>query len=152
MRDSDSQEASVSGNSLHSGSKNYSSNDDGSDGHSISGSSTTGTSLAGSSRVAPTKEEEIARREDKAVAYSRALVLGVLLVSATVAGVVTWIVSTNAEKEDFQTQVRPAYSSFRKLAYKRELTLTDVLLSVSLKILLQRSPMFLKTMQSLPLG
>jgi hypothetical protein len=106
MSESDGQEASlVSGSSVHSGSNNNSSHDDGS-GHSISGSSTTGTSLGGSTRPAPTKEEEIAKSEERAVAISRALVLGVLLVSATVAGVVTWIYSNKAEEEDFHSQVR----------------------------------------------
>ena len=100
-----SEEASVSGSSLHSSSKNYSSHEDG------SGSSTTGTSVTGSStRGPPTKEEEIARSEDRAVAYSKVLVLAVLLVSATAAGVLTWIFSTNAEEEEFRTQVRPACS------------------------------------------
>jgi hypothetical protein len=107
MSEGDGQDASVSGSSLHSSSKNYSSHDDG------SGSSTTGTSVGGLTK-GTTQEEEIARKEDRAVVYSRALVLGVLLVSATVAGVVTWIFSTKAEEDDFHTQVRPACSFSRK--------------------------------------
>ena len=99
----------MSGSSLHSSSKNYSSHEDG------SGSSTTGTSVTGSTtRGAPTKEDEIAKSEDRAVAYSRVLVLAVLLVSATTAGVLTWIFSTKAEEANFHTQVRPACSFSRK--------------------------------------
>jgi hypothetical protein len=110
MSENDGQEVSLSGSSLHSGSKNCSNHDD--DG---SGSSTTGTSVTGSTtRGGPTKEEEIARSEDRAVAYSRVLVLSALLVSATVAGVLTWIFSTNAEEEDFHTQVGPSCSLSRK--------------------------------------
>jgi hypothetical protein len=108
MSESDNREASVSGSSLQSSSKNYSSHED--DG---SGSSTTGTSVGGQ-KGGSTQEEEIARSEDRAVAYSRALVLGVLLVSATVAGIVTWIVSTKAEEDDFHTQVRLICSFSRK--------------------------------------
>jgi hypothetical protein len=112
MNQSDDQEVSVSGDSLHSSSRNYSNHDD--DG---SGSSTTGTSATGSGKGAPAEVEEIASREDRAVAYSRVLVLSVLLVSATVAGVLTWIFSTNAEEEAFHTQVRPACSFARKQAW-----------------------------------
>ena len=99
----------MSGGSVHSSSRNYSSREDG------SVSSTTGTSVTGSGKGGTgTQEEEIARSEDRAVAYSRVLVLAVLLVSATVAGVLTWIFSTEAEEEDFHTQVRPACSFSRK--------------------------------------
>mgnify|MGYP000302750627 CR=1 FL=1 len=105
MSESDGHEASVSGSSLQSSSKNYSSHDDG------SGSSTTGTSASGGQKGGPSiQEEQIARSEDRAVAYSRAVVLGVLLVSATVAGVATWIFSNKAEENDFHTQVRPTCS------------------------------------------
>jgi hypothetical protein len=122
MSESDVYEVSVSGNSLQSSSKNYSSHED--DG---SGSSTTGTSLGGQ-KGGSTQEEEIARSEDRAVAYSRALVLGVLLVSASVAGVVTWIVSTQAEEDDFHTQVRPACSFSRKLVGPNSINWSSLLL------------------------
>jgi hypothetical protein len=121
MSESDGQEASLSGSSLHSGSKNNSSHEDGS-GPSISGSST------GSTRGATKKEEEIARSEDRAVTYSRVLVLGVLLVSATVAGVVTWIYGTEAEEENFHSQVRTACSFSRKQVWPSNMNWSSLLL------------------------
>ena len=81
-----------------------------SDGNSTSGrshdeSSTTGTSVAGSRGGKDIPDDIIAREESRAVALSRMLVLVVLVVSATAAGVATFILSKKAEMADFEVQV-----------------------------------------------
>jgi hypothetical protein len=56
------------------------------------------------------EEDAIARKESKHVAYSKVLVLIVLALAATAAGVVTFIFSTKAEQTDFETQVSHSHS------------------------------------------
>jgi Adenylate and Guanylate cyclase catalytic domain len=75
---------------------------------SFSGSSTTGTSYTGRStnnnNAIP--EDIIASKETRAINFSRFLVLAVILISAVVAGVLTYILTTDAEQQSFQVQVR----------------------------------------------
>ena len=81
---------------------NFALNDD----LSLSGSSVAGTSLASSRHTSTlSADDDIAKRETKAVAYSRALVIIVLVLAAAASGVATWFYSSQAANDYFQSQV-----------------------------------------------
>jgi hypothetical protein len=74
--------------------------------HSNSQSSTTGTSLTGGGNFKNAVPEDImAYKDTQAIKYSRLMVLGVLVLSATAAGVLTYLLTTDAEETDFELQV-----------------------------------------------
>ena len=96
---------SLSESSHHSSKSSRNQNEDGSShSNSLSGSSTTGTSVTGP-RAGQMDNVLLAQKELKAVAYARVLVIIVLVISAAVAGVITWIFSTREETNAFQNQV-----------------------------------------------
>jgi hypothetical protein len=77
--------------------------------HSGSQSSTTGTSLTGAAgmnlkNLIP--DDIMASRETRAIKYSRCMVLGILILSATISGVLTYLLTVEAEEKDFENQVR----------------------------------------------
>lgn len=74
--------------------------------HSGSHSSTTGTSYTGGMNSKNAIPDDImASKETRAVQYSRLMVLAVIILSAIVAGALTYILTTDAEEQDFQVQV-----------------------------------------------
>jgi hypothetical protein len=75
-------------------------------------SSSTGTSHTGTSNRGGIPEHILASRETRNVKYSRIMVLTVLFLSATIAGVMTWYWSKEAEQADFDTQVSEARMQF----------------------------------------
>jgi hypothetical protein len=81
------------------------SNDSSSYAPSGTNSSTTGTSNKEASNRGGIPEQIIASRENRNVKYSRIIVHTVLLLSATIAGVMTWYWTKEAEQDDFETQV-----------------------------------------------
>jgi hypothetical protein len=87
--------------------------DDSSHGESSGSGSMTNSNSTGFKDRTP-EEDAIALKESKHVAYSKILVLTVLLLAATAAGVVTFIFSTKAEQTDFETQVSHS-QSLRKI-------------------------------------
>jgi hypothetical protein len=114
-------EGSLSGSSSNGRSNGYSSHDESSASGSVTNSSTTGSTSTGLKSRTP-EEDAIARKESRQVAYSKMLVLAVLLASATVAGVVTWIFSTRSEQTDFETQV----SSRKRLLLHDEINISRI--------------------------
>lgn len=72
-------------------------------------SSTTGTSLTGTPGINfknGVPEDIMTSKETRAINYSRCVVLGILVLSATVAGVLMYLLTSNAAQTDFETQVR----------------------------------------------
>jgi hypothetical protein len=100
-------DASNSGSSDHS-SKPGASFDDSS--KSSAQTSTTGTGTTGPTTGAGIPEAILATKETRAVHYSRILVLAVLAISAAVAGGLTFWLSSESEKDDFEVQVSTFYS------------------------------------------
>jgi hypothetical protein len=77
-----------------------------------SNSSTTGTSYTGTSNRGGIPERILASRETRNVKYSRIMVLTVLFLSATIAGVMTWYWIKEVEQDDFDTQVSETCMQF----------------------------------------
>jgi hypothetical protein len=75
--------------------------------HSGAGSSTTGTSYTGnaSSGRHTIPEAILASKETRAVKWSRLLVFLVLAIAATVAGVLTYVLTTASEQNYFEVRV-----------------------------------------------
>jgi hypothetical protein len=74
-----------------------------------SGSMTNSNSTGLKDRMSA-EDAAISRKESKRVAFSKVLVLAVLVIAAAAAGVVTFIFSTKAEQTDFETQVSHSHS------------------------------------------
>jgi hypothetical protein len=83
--------------------------------HSGSFSSTSGTTFVGNSVKNAIPDDIITSRETRAIWYSRLVVLGVLAVSATLAGVFTYLLTQDAEQTEFEVQVRHRIQSFEAI-------------------------------------
>jgi hypothetical protein len=90
--------------------KDYSSHEES---NSFSGS-VTNSNASGLTGKTPA-EEAIALKESRQVRFSKMLFLCLLMASATVAGVATWIFTKRSEKNDFETQVSDYHSPSRKI-------------------------------------
>ncbi len=74
--------------------------------HSVFGnSSTTGTSFTNGNGKNVIPDDILAAKETRAVNCSRAVVLLVLVIFASVAGVLTYLFATESEQADFEIQV-----------------------------------------------
>ena len=98
MSSSDDIEASISDGSFHSSTRSG-------DHSSVSGTSTTGTGHSSRSKLSAAEEEELAKMESKYIRFSKILVLSILFISATVAGVLAYIFTKESEQNTFAIQV-----------------------------------------------
>ena len=81
-------------------------------------STSTGTSYTGSRRTG-VPEEILASKETSAVKCSRMVMIGVLLSTATAAGVMAWHWTKDTEQTTFENQVRPSHEN-RRISYSRQ--------------------------------
>jgi hypothetical protein len=82
-----------------------------------SNGSTTTTGTGSNPTGASIPEAILATKETRAVHYSRIMVLAVLLISAAVAGSVTYWLFTESEKGDFKVQVSTFYFMLHYLSF-----------------------------------
>jgi hypothetical protein len=78
---------------------------------------TTGTGTATGSAGASIPEAILAKKETRAVHYSRIMVMSVLVISAAVAGGLTFWLSSESEKDDFEVQVSTFHFMLHYLSF-----------------------------------
>jgi hypothetical protein len=81
------------------------------------GSTTTGGTGTSGPTGAGIPEAILATKETRAVYYSRIMVLAVLVISAAVAGGLTFRLSSESEKDDFEVQVSTSYFMLHYLSF-----------------------------------
>jgi hypothetical protein len=104
--------ASNSGSSIHSSTPGPSCDDSSKSSfqtNSNGSTTTSGTGTTGPNTSAGIPEAILATKETRAVHYSRIMVLAVLVISAAVAGGLTFWLSSESEKDDFEVQVSTFY-------------------------------------------